>query len=65
MQGSDAGNFSGDLAPNNVVAVGVSQFRTILSIIQAESTNSGLYQCIATSELDSEVIMAYVDIIVL
>lgn len=63
VQGSDS---SGDnVANNNVVAIEVSQYRTVLSILQADLTNSGPYQCTATSELDSEVVTASVDIVII
>ena len=61
VQGADTGT-SGDVAPNNVVAIEVSLMRAVVSIIQASSVNSGTYQCTATAMLGSEEAMAFVDI---
>ena len=62
LQVQEADTDSGDVAPNNVVAIEVSQMRTVVSILEASPLNSGLYQCTATVALGSEEAVASVDI---
>jgi hypothetical protein len=49
----------------NVVAIEVSQVRTVLSILEAGPQNMGLYQCLAVSARDGEEATASVEISIL
>lgn len=63
VQGGDDPTES-SVVPDNVVAVGVSQVRSVLSIIQANTQNDGTYQCVATSE-DDEMAVDSIDIAII
>ena len=65
VQGSDPADFSEDLAPNNVIAIEVSQTLSVLTILQANLLNDGIYQCIATSDSTNELAIAAIDISIL
>lgn len=60
VQGSDTDAAEG--APGNVVAIEVSQTRTVVSILEASPLNSGIYQCSASAALGSEEDLASVNV---
>ena len=48
-----------------MVAIDVSQLRSVLTIVEADSQNAGTYQCIATSQVDNEMVVLTIDISIL
>lgn len=63
LQSNDPVDITGDMvAPNNVVAIETSPVRTVLTILEADPTNSGPYQCTAISQQDNAVATTSVDI---